>query len=303
MSARSAYHYLVSKIGENRSSASNSEGTSYRPRRISQGARPASSDSYDSTMSHKHASLPPQASNTSICSSIRGTRATGLSKTPTPRTRDQSLTNTKPVNTHERRHRLLCLPNVFTRRREKDSQTSTKRESIETPHSNSTPPEYSQAPPLLVVKDQSESLGATPPPSIIWHTRPSDVNGTPKAELILYPAESLWRRRTYATLDGARGSDQYTWADGRSISHLVGLVHEEVKNTATGPFWDRKYRKLNDAMTNVISRNGSSVNEVIGIARIGVREDTVDLSPLFVLRKKWKDFREELMGSPAALSK
>jgi len=154
-----------------------------------------------------------------------------------------------------------------------------------------------------VVKDQSEFLGATPPPSINWHTRPSDVNGTPKAELILYPAESLWRRRTYATLDGARGTDQYTWANGRSISKLVSLVHEEVKNTATGPFWDRKYRKLNDAVTNVISRNEPSVNEVLGSARIGVKEDTVDLSPLFVLRKKWKDFREELMGSPAALSK
>jgi len=141
MSVRSAYNYLVSKLGRNRSSASNSEGTSYRPRRISQGARPASSDSYDSTMSLKHASLPPQASNASICSFIRGARATGLSKAHTPRTRDQSHTSTEPVNTHERRHRLLYLPSVFTRRREKDSQTSTKRESIEKHHSNSTPPD------------------------------------------------------------------------------------------------------------------------------------------------------------------
>ena len=297
MPAGSALESLVSRIRtnlHNRSLAIDSHGTSSRER-----ACTSSFYSHNSIKSLKHRTQSRQAPKSSVCSCLPGNLAMGLSRVMA-RTRRQSQTNTERVKTNERRHRLRYLPDVFTRRRKEDAQTPTKTESIAKHHSDSTLPEYSQAPPLLVLNDQSESLGATPPPSINWHTRPSDVDGTPKAELILHPADSLWRRRTYATLDGASGIDWDAWANGRSISRFLGQVHDEVKDTATGPFWNRKYQKLNDAVTNVISINGASVNEVLGSARIGVREDTVDLSPLFVVRKKWKDFREELMGSPAA---
>jgi hypothetical protein len=300
MPTRSAFNSLLSRIGTKlrvRSSAIGSHGISARER-----ARSLSFDSDDSIMSIKHTSQPRpqprQASKVSFCSVVRNTFARGLSKVHRPWTRGKSQTNTEPVNT---KHEGNVPPAYRFDPHHVHKQNPEIWEDDEAygpyySHNDPTLPEYSQIPPSLLPINQSEASGGGKSPSIHWHARPPDVNGTPNAEvkLIVQPSTSPWGRRTFATSVVPNELKWDSSLNRRSISHFLGQVHEEKKTTRTGPFWDRKYRNLNEAVTEVIERNERSRKGTPGGAWIGVREDTQRFSAWYVYKEDWKDVGREV---------
>jgi hypothetical protein len=290
MPARSALNSLVSRIRtklHNRSLAMYSRGTG--------SPEPASFDSHDSMESLKHNPRSRQASMPSICSFVRHKCAMGLSKVMA-RTRDRSQTITEPVNTDARKQRLPQFTNVFTRLPQTNHQTSNNEKSNQQYHYHSSLPVCSQVPPLLVAKDQSEASDATKSPSITWHARPPGMDGTSPgmAQLIVQPSKSPWGRDIFATSVVPNGLKWDSLNNGRSISKFLDQVHEEEKTTRTGPFWDRKYRDLNEAVTEVMERNERSRKSTPGDAWIGVREGTQKFSASYVLKEDCKHFGREV---------
>ena len=292
MPAGSALHSLVSLIKtklQHRSLAVVSQGASFRER-----ARTSSLDSYNSITSLKHKTQSRQALKSSVCSFVRHKCAMGLSKVMA-RTRDRSQTITEPVNTDARKQRLPHFPSVSTRLPQTNPQTSNNEKSNQQYHTHSSLPVCPQVPPLLVAKDQSEASGATEPPSITWHAQPPGVDGTTSgiAELIVQTSTSPWGRNIFATSVVSNGLKCDSSNNGHYISKFLDQVHEEQKTTRTGPFWDREYRGLNEAVTKVIERNHGGKGTPGG-ALIGVREDIQRFSASYVVKEDCKHYGREV---------
>jgi hypothetical protein len=296
MSVRSAYNYLVSKIGNNRASASDSEGSNYRARRASQGSRPVSLYSSKSIYSLKCTSQPPQAPKASSRSFIRGTLATGLSKVCTLRARDRSRSNVESAKTNPQRQYFSDSPSGSTRRsgspphwdekKPENNIPELRKDSHNSPQLSVVP---SEVPPICL----SEASDATEPRSLDWQAQPSIEDRIRKKEVGL----RLQPSKTYLCVPGVCA----TWVDSNDVPvyvdrsvlrpEITRLLHDVCNEyeKLKGPFWNRKHAELNEAVTNVLPKGKASGDGTSGRVLVKVREDTQRLPSLSVLKDNWKD--------------